>query len=310
MAVMNVFSVGPEFLKGAKFAAKNVLNLAIVLVGGTLNVRQIMGTGGNALPMLVCNVVIALGVAAALGRKMKMTGNTTLLVGSGTAICGGTAIATAASVIQADEEEIAYAMAAIFFFDIIGALVFPYLAVGLELSNVQMGFLIGGAVNDMSSVTAGEATFNILTGQNLNTALTVKLARTTLLIPLAIVLSIVKARENSRKEKRTHSLWTTLHRAIPWVIIGFIGMAILNSAGAITRISLVLANNAAELENDLKVLSKFLTTVALCGVGFKIRFRDLITRGLKPVLLGGFTWLSITVFVFLYMRVLPAGIKF
>jgi uncharacterized integral membrane protein (TIGR00698 family) len=305
MIAMNILPIGKEFLKGAKFAAKNILSFAIVLVGGTLNVRQVMGTGGYALPMLICNIVIALRVATYLGRKMNMPVNTALLVGSGTAICGGTAIATAASVLQAEEEEIAYAMAAIFFFDIIGAIIFPYLAVGLGLTNVQMGFLIGGAVNDMSSVTAAEATFNALTDQNINMALTVKLARTTLLIPLTVVLSIMMTRKRTRKEKSAHSLWMTLRYASPWVIVGFICMTILNSTGIIARISLILTGTPGDVEVYLKTLCKFLTTVALCGVGFKIKFRDLMVRGLRPVLLGGATWLSITAFAFLYIYIKP-----
>ncbi|MDR1731032.1 MAG: putative sulfate exporter family transporter [Synergistaceae bacterium] len=301
MIIMNTVHMGAEFLKGAKFASKTILNCAIVLVGGTLNIHQVMGTGGRALPMLICNIVIALLVSGYVGRRMKMTSNTCILIGSGTSICGGTAIATAASVINAAEEEIAYAMAAIFFFDIIGALVFPWLAVGMGLTNGQTGILIGGAVNDMSSVAAAEATFNALTGQNLNLALTVKLARTTLLIPLAIFLSIFTARRNVLECDSRGSVYSTLRRVFPWVIVGFVTMAVLNSLGLISGLSRALTGSEGEIEAVLRTCGKFLTTVALCGVGFKIKFRDLMTRGLKPVLLGCVTWISITAFAFLYI---------
>ncbi|GHT00023.1 hypothetical protein AGMMS50276_24840 [Synergistales bacterium] len=301
MLIMNSASVGPEFLKGAKFASKTILSAAIVLVGGTLDIHKIMGTGGAALPMLIVNICIAIGAAAYVGKRMKLSSDTALLIGSGTAICGGTAIATAASIIHAREEDIAYAMTAIFFFDILGALAYPYIAVGVGMTNAQMSFLIGGTVNDLSSVTAAEATFNALTAQNLSMALTVKLARTTLLIPLSMVLSVLVMRKAAVTEKSGASVMPTLRKSIPWVMVYFVIMATLNSAGMFEWLSVAVTGAPGNLGRNLSVICKFLTTVALCGVGFKIKFRDLLTNGLKPVILGGVAWLSITLFTLFYI---------
>lgn len=304
MLIMNVAPVGQEFLKGTKFASKKILNLAIILAGGTLNLQQIMGTGGTVLPMLSINICIALAVANLVGRRMGVTSNTSTLIGSGTSICGGTAIATTASIIKAKEEEIAYAMTAIFFFDVIGALLFPYLAVAMGLSRVQMGFLLGGAINDMSSVTAAESTYNMLTGLDLNIALIVKLARTTLLIPLALILSLYTMRKQSRNVENTESTGAMFLRVIPWAVLMFVFMALLNTLGLFEKLSNLFTGAPGVIGGYLKASYKFLTTVALCGVGFKIKFKELLTKGAKPVLLGGITWIAITAFAFFYIFII------
>ena len=192
MLIVNLLpTVDKDFKKGTTFAGKKFLNIGIILAGATLNFSQILGYGAKALPLIIFNICLSFTVAFFVGKKLNLSDNTCTLVGGGTSICGGTAIATLSSIIKAKETEIAYAMTSIFLFDILAALVYPYLAGALNLTANQFGFLAGTAINDTSSVAASEATYNALHGLDLNLAITVKLTRTTMLIALAVIFTIL-----------------------------------------------------------------------------------------------------------------------
>lgn len=110
-------AISKEFKEGTTYCSKQFLNWGIIATGGTLSFTAILGTGVKALPLIVFNILLSFAVAILAGRKLGVTENTSVLVGGGTCICGGTAIATLSRIIKAKEEEIAFAMAAIFLFD-------------------------------------------------------------------------------------------------------------------------------------------------------------------------------------------------
>lgn len=293
MLIVNVMpSISSEFKAGTSWTGKKFLNLGIVLTGATLNFNQILGLGAKAMPLLLANIAIAFLVAFAAGKQLKVTENTSALVASGTAICGGTAIATMSSVIGAAESEIAYAMTAIFLFDVLSALSYPYLATALNLTHNQFGFLAGTSINDTSSVTAAESTYSALHGIDSNVAITIKLARTTLLVLIVVIGAIMTARKqaaanagNGSTENGSPSIMEIIVQKFPKFILVFILMAVLNSVG--------LFNNISWAGSFFKKASKFFITMALAGVGFKVKFKDLFTEGLKPMILGGLTWLAL-----------------
>lgn len=317
MLVANIKPPEGDFKNGTTFAAKKFLNLGIIVTGATLSFKEIVGFGASALPLIIFNIALALGIAYWIGGKLGVSKNTRTLVGGGTSICGGTAIATLASIIEAKEEEMAYALTAIFLFDIIAALGFPYLGRALALSPEQFGVLAGTAINDTSSVVAAADTFDKLLG-NLsmstsgltggNLAVIVKLTRTTMLVVLAIIFTFVtinKKRKSlvaqgnngssSINDSNNESVGKVVLRVFPWFILIFIIAALLNTIG-------VFPESAAPF---IKKLSKFLVTTALAGVGFKINFKDLFTKGIKPIMLGGCTWLGLCIssmtYIFLIM---------
>jgi len=293
-------SISKDFKDGTTFAGKKFLNLGIILTGATLNFNAILGLGAKALPILLFNILVAFIVAFTVGKKLQVTNNTSVLVASGTTICGGSAIATMSSVIKASEIEIAYAMAAIFLFDVVAALGYPYLATGLGLTNNQFGFLAGASINDTSSVTAAESTYSTLLGIDSNIAITVKLARTLLLVLLVVVGTIMttkkQAAENGDNSKSTGaSIVKTVIEKFPRFIIGFVLMAILNTFGVFDGIS--------GLSGLFKSSSKFFITTALVGVGFKVKFKELFTEGRKPIILGGCTWLAVFLSSLLFVTI-------
>ncbi|WP_040211087.1 YeiH family protein [Clostridium polynesiense] len=299
MIIVNFMpSIDKDFKAGTTFVGKKFLSLGIILAGATLNFNEILGYGAKALPLIIANICISFGVAYLIGKKLSLSSNTCTLVGGGTCICGGTAIATLASIIKAKETEIAYAMTAIFLFDILAALVYPYLAGALNLTSNQFGFLAGSAINDTSSVAAAEATYNVINNLDLNLAITVKLTRTTMLILLAIIFTIITIRKEAKANSASTeqaSVGKTVMKVFPWFIVIFLIMAILNTAGLFKAIP-----GASVF---FKKGYKLLIAIALAGVGFKIKFKDLFTKGIKPIILGGCTWAAVAAssLIFIYV---------
>ena len=166
--------------KGIKFTSKYILQTAVVLLGFGMNLSSVLQVGGQSLPIIVSTIATSLIVAFALYKALHMDSNISTLIGVGSSICGGSAIAATAPVIGADDEEIAQAISVIFLFNVIAALIFPTLGGVLGLSNEGFGLFAGTAVNDTSSVTAAAAAWDGMhPGANtLDTAAIVKMTRT------------------------------------------------------------------------------------------------------------------------------------
>lgn len=292
IVISNLWPVSSEIQKGTKFASGKLLKFGIILAGGTLSFASIMGSGVQALPLIVFNILLSIGAALFFGKRLGTTTNTGVLVGGGTAICGGTAIATLTSIIKAKEEEFAYAMAAIFFFDIFAAMMWPYAAVALQLSPEQFGILGGLAISDTASVTAAGVTYDGLvkglqgvaglTGGQL--AVVVKLVRTTMLIFVAMggVVWMLR-RTDLEGEECSLSMKDQVLKCFPYFVLGFLALALAKTFGLIP----------SAIAPWLSKGNKFFITMALVGVGYKIKLKDIISKGLKPIALGGLTWLTV-----------------
>ncbi len=301
MIVCNLVpNISKEFKSGTTYCSKQFLNWGIIATGGTLSFTAILGTGIRALPLILFNILLAFTIALVVGRKaLKVSENTSILVGGGTCICGGTAIGTLSRIIKATEEEIAFAMAAIFLFDTIAAFSYPYLASALHFTDNQFAFLAGTAINDTSSVAGAQATWQgIIANPDFNGALNVKLVRTTMLIFVALAWTLIMtARAKKTGEvSRNDSPLAVVRKTFPMFILWFVVMAGLNTFGFFT-------DKAIDI---LGKLGKYLFAAALAGVGFKIKFKDVFSKGAKPIALGGITWLSVAlcsmVFVFLFAK--------
>ena len=174
---------------GIKYTSKKILQYAVILLGFGLNLQVILQTGKQSLPIIFSTIATSLIIAYVLHRAMRIPGKISTLVGVGSSICGGSAIAATAPVIDADDEEVAQAISVIFFFNVLAAILFPTLGGFLGFatnSGEAFGVFAGTAVNDTSSVTAAASTWDSLYGlgsQTLDKAVTVKLTRT-----LAIIL--------------------------------------------------------------------------------------------------------------------------
>lgn len=286
-------SVSKNFKDGTAYCSKQFLNWGTIATGGTLSFAAILGTGVKALPLIIFNILLSFGIALLIGKKLGITENTAILVGGGTAICGGTAIATLSRIIKAKEEEIAFAMAAIFLFDTLAAFSYPYLIAALGFTPNQFAFVAGTAINDTSSVAGAQATYQGMIGDgSFQGALNVKLVRTTMLIFVALAWTFVIA-AHSKKDggvAQNDSMVSVIQKAFPMFILWFVIMAGLNTMG-------VFSNTGISF---LSQLGKFLFSAALAGVGFKIKFKDVFSKGLKPIALGGVTWMCVALSSFTF----------
>ena len=148
---------------GIKYTSKKILQYAVILLGFGLNLQVILQTGKQSLPIILSTIATSLIIAYVLHRAMRIPGKISTLVGVGSSICGGSAIAATAPVIDADDEEVAQAISVIFFFNVLAAILFPTLGGFLGFatnSGEAFGVFAGTAVNDTSSVTAAASTWD------------------------------------------------------------------------------------------------------------------------------------------------------
>lgn len=298
MIICNIIpTLDKDFKEGTTYSSKQFLNWGIILTGGTLSFASILGTGVKALPLILFNICLSFTIALLIGRKIGVSKNTSVLVGGGTCICGGTAIGTLSRIIKAADAEIAFAMAAIFLFDTISAFSYPYIATAIGFSENQFAFVAGTAINDTSSVAGAQATYQAMIGNmDFNGALNVKLVRTTMLIFVAIFWTVMAARDAKKNGEagQNQSIFSVVKKTFPMFILWFVVMAGLNTVGAFSETGLSI----------LKTASKFLFASALAGVGFKIKFKEVFSKGLKPIALGGITWACVAassyIFAFLF----------
>lgn len=274
---------------GIKFTSKKILQYAVVLLGFGLNLRVILETGRQSLPIIIATISTSLIIAYVLHRALHIPGKISTLVGVGSSICGGSAIAATAPVIDADDEEVAQAISVIFFFNVLAAVLFPMLGTALGFSSSSgeaFGIFAGTAVNDTSSVTAAASTWDSMFGlgsATLDKAVTVKLTRTLAIIPITLVLAFIR----TRKAEKEAAGKVSLKQVFPFFILYFIG------ASVITTVA-VSAGISADVFMPLKELSKFFIIMAMAAIGLHTNIIKLVKTGGKPILMGMACWIGIT----------------
>ena len=269
-----------QFQSGITFLSKKVLQYAVILLGFGLNLSVILETGKQSLPIILATISTSLIIAYVLHRIMHVPGKISTLVGVGSSICGGSAIAATAPVIDADDEEVAQAISVIFFFNMLAALFFPALGALLGFSTTSgeaFGIFAGTAVNDTSSVTAAASTWDSLYQlgtQTLDKAVTVKLTRTLAIIPITLVLAFVRTKKAGSEGKKVE-----FKKIFPMFILYFV------LASVITTIATSLGVSASVF-SPLKTLSKFFIVMAMAAIGLNTDFKSLCRSGAKPMLHG------------------------
>ncbi|MDO4272492.1 MAG: YeiH family protein [Eubacteriales bacterium] len=273
---------------GITFTSKKILQYAVVLLGFGLNLSVVLETGKQSLPIILSTITVSLVIAYILHRVMHIPGKISTLVGVGSSICGGSAIAATAPVIEADDEEVAQAISVIFLFNILAAILFPAFGalIGFDTHSGQaFGIFAGTAVNDTSSVTAAASTWDSLYhlgSATLDKAVTVKLTRTLAIIPITLVLAFVRAK-NAKGEGNKVSF----KKIFPFFILYFVGASIITTVA-------VSLGVPAEIFSPLKTLSKFFIVMAMGAIGLNTNIVKLVRTGGKPIFMGACCWAGIT----------------
>lgn len=274
---------------GIKFTSKKILQWAVILLGFGLNLNVILKTGVQSLPIILATISTSLIISYVLCKTMHIPGKISTLVGVGSSICGGSAIAATAPVIDADDEEVAQAISVIFFFNVLAALIFPNLGtlIGFDTTSGEaFGIFAGTAVNDTSSVTAAASTWDAmynLGSQTLDKAVTVKLTRTLAIIPITLVLALIC----TKKEKNAGNGKVDIKKIFPFFILYFV------LASVITTIA-TSVGVPATVFHPIKELSKFFIVLAMAAIGINTNVVKLVKTGGKPILMGLCCWIGIT----------------
>lgn len=300
---------------GIQFASKKILQTAVVLLGFSLPLTQLAQVGITSLPVILSTICASLVTAAILCKTIKIPSRIATLIGVGSSICGGSAIAATAPVIKATDQEIAHAISVVFLFNVLAALIFPTLGDFLYMTNDGFGLFAGTAINDTSSVAAAAAVWDGMhEGSNaLDYATIVKLTRTLAIIPITFILALIvsshdekeatinsenlalqksspRATEHSSKAFKRSTVKTknsfSLKRALPTFIVLFV------AASLIATLTEFFGIDPA-LFNPLKELSKFLIIVAMVAIGLNTNIVSLIKSGAKPIVLGATCWIAI-----------------
>ncbi len=291
------------FKEGITFTSKKILQWAVVLLGFGLNLATIGKVGLVSLPIILSTITTSLLMAWLVNKILKVPYKTATLIGIGSSICGGSAIAASAPVVNASEEEIAQSISVIFLFNVVAAFIFPTLGNLIGLSDMGFGLFAGTAINDTSSVTAAASTWDTLHqtgGKVLEYATIVKLTRTLAIIPIVLGLSFIEM-----KREKTNTDFS-LKKIFPMFIIYFVVASLITTLATslFTGEVLVFANSTFSF---LKQLSKFMIVMAMASIGLSTNIVKLVKNSGKPLLLGLGCWISIAVVSLVLQIVLGLG---
>ena len=264
----------PLTAPGIKFTSKKILKVAIILLGASLNIHTVLTVGRFSLTVMVFTLATCFGLGALIGRAMGLNWKTSSLINAGTGICGGSAIAAIAPVIEATDMDIAYGLSATFLFDTVMIVVFPILGHWLGLSDAAFGLWAGTAVNDTSSVVATGYAFSEAAG---DFATMVKLTRTLSIIPAVLAFAAINLHLKKKKSLQSgEGVKVSIRSIFPWFILGFLAMSALTSLGLIPAV----------VAAQLKAVSKFLMVAALAAIGLNTDFKALCRSGARPMIHG------------------------
>lgn len=270
-------------IEGVGFTAKKILQWAIIALGAGLSLSQVRKTGLESLEVTIFTIVTAFITAYGFGKLLKIPNKLKTLIGVGTAICGGSAIAAVSPIIEADEVEIAYSISTIFLFNVIAVLIFPPLGHLLGFSDKAFGLWAGTAINDTSSVVAAGYAFSNNAGEY---ATVVKLTRATLIIPISLIFAFITAYKKKKEAKMEKGeINYSFKKIFPWFILWFLVASLLNTMG-LFKVSTIYYINE---------LGKFLIVMALSAIGLSSNFKEMTKAGLKPILLGVIVWFNVAV---------------
>ena len=265
----------PAWMKPAlKFTSKKVLKGAIILLGASLSVNTILSVGKMTFFVMIFTFAMCFGGGYFIRKLFGLNWKLSNLISAGTGICGGSAVAAIAPVIDADDKDIAFAMSSTFLFDMIMIALYPLMGKALGMSDIAYGIWAGTSVNDTASVVASGYAFSEVAG---DFATMVKLTRTIAIIPTVLVFAYIGTRIKQKEMKEANNgQKVNLLKIIPWFIGGFLLLAILNSVGFIP----------VAISGILKKTSKFLMVSALAAIGLGTSITDFKKAGLAPMFYG------------------------
>jgi uncharacterized integral membrane protein (TIGR00698 family) len=276
MILANVLTLPAALTPGFKFASKRLLPLGVILLGARLDFYKIIQVGAAGAAMSVLTILAGLGMFLLfihLGWVKRKLG---LLLGIGTAICGGTAIVAAAPVIEADDEDVSFSVATVTLVGLVAMFALPVIGRAMNMSDWAFGVWSGLSIHQTPQVIAAGFSYSDPAGE---TATIVKLARVSLLAPALIAVGWLATRGDGHAHRPK-----SLRGLFPVFVLGFLAMALLRTLGWLPTFS--AGGRTIDPVKLCDTGSKLLIVTAMAGVGLETRFAALKKTGLRPLLLG------------------------
>ena len=264
-----------EFVEKNKKVQKYLLQIAVVGLGFGIHIKEAIEIGSNSFFVTLITIVFVFIIAFMLARALKSDRITTILVASGTAICGGSAIAAVSPSIKANSNQTSISLAIVFLLNAVALFIFPSIGAYFELSQEQFGLWSAIAIHDTSSVVGAAEIYG---NESLTIATTTKLVRTLWIIPLVLIISF----GSNTKEKFK----------FPWFILGFLGAMLL--------ISYVPALDS--VKEHLVWGARKLLVFTLFLIGLQINIKELKKLGFNILIVGISTWLLLAVSSLLFIQ--------
>jgi uncharacterized integral membrane protein (TIGR00698 family) len=253
-----------------------LLQASVVALGFGMDLQEVIKAGRSGFVYTALGISFALIVGLALGKLLQVHGNSSFLITTGTAICGGSAIAAVAPIIQADEQEVAVALGTVFILNSVALLIFPLVGGALRLTQQQFGLWAALAIHDTSSVVGAASKYGAAA---LIVGTTVKLARALWIVPLALITAAVK-RSNSKVK-------------LPWFILFFCLAAVINT----------YVPQSAYLSKIFFTLGRYGLTATLFLIGTSISRAALKEVGWRPLAQGIALWIVVALTSLYFIRV-------
>lgn len=268
MLVGNLAPMPAQMDPGVKFASKRLLRVGVVLLGLQVSLGDIAGLGWGMVGVVLAVVGLTFALTLVIGRLLQLSLPATLLIASGFSICGAAAVAACDGVIDAEDEEVASALAQVVLFGTLMIAVIPLLSGLLGLSEHQAGLWAGASIHEVAQVVAAAG---IIGPAALAVAVIVKLARVVLLAPVMAILSTWQ-----RRRQDASGAAGTKPPIVPLFVVGFLIAVVVASLNIVP----------AQVLSGIKVLQTFLLSAAMFGLGTGVNFRKLLGMGGRPIVLG------------------------
>lgn len=263
---------------GINYTSKKILRYGIILMGLRLDIPKILAAGPQVILLDILAILIAMTVISLLGKKVGLNKRLATLIAVGTGICGAAAIAAAAPVVKARDDETAISVAIIALLGTLFTIIYTLLYPLLNLTQLQYGLFAGSTLHELAHVIAAAQPGGVA---SVDLALLVKLGRVALLVPVVLLLGVIFSSDNKREATRN---WRQL--PVPWFILGFLALSAINTANILPPFL-----TAALLQGGI-----FLLTMAMAGLGLNVSLDVIRKVGTKSLGVGlaGSLILSIT----------------
>jgi uncharacterized integral membrane protein (TIGR00698 family) len=271
LGLILALTIGNPYPKQTAKTTKILLQTSVVLLGFGMNLSEVVKAGKSGILFTIATIFGTLALGFLVGRLLKVKDKTSSLISSGTAICGGSAIAAVAPVIDADSEEISVSLGTVFILNSIALFTFPVIGHALNLSQNQFGVWAAIAIHDTSSVVGAAAKYG---SEALQIATTVKLTRALWIAPVALLFSFFYRNKKAKI-------------AVPYFILFFLLATIIRTYTPATY--------PPSIFDSLVMLAKTGLTITLFLIGASLSTEVLKKVGLRPLVQGVLLWIIITV---------------